>query len=336
MAINVTIVPFMRHDAYSSGEHASDMGMDFIRHGLECLPEVVAQQVPENPFMFKDCNREQMKRIWGQGWSTYGLLDQPKVFDIEDSDLIIATLHHTACNNQYGFYKMVEELVRLFGRNKVCAFDGSDRTEYSPETASLCPYFKRELIDDFGIAKPVFFAIPEEKFCWDGYPQKNKDFSPMVPANYCWEPCEHLNTYIYKNEEDYCRQYQESFFAYSCKKGGYTTSRQNEIIANRCIPFITDLEQYPYNCLFRYPKELCLEAKRMKGVIPGTITPYQPEVSTYIGDTRNIKPGEERGYIDWSIFDLDEYNKLLEELMKYAWNNLTTKSLARYILEETL
>ncbi len=336
MPIKVTMLPFMRGDVYNSGEHASDMGMDFLRHGLACLPDVIVQQCPENPFMFKNCNKDELKRIWGMGWSTYGLLESAPTFDIDDSDLFVVTLHHSACMNQRGLYEAVASVVERYGRNKVCVLDGSDRSEYSDDTASLCPYFKRELFDDREIAKPVFFALPEEKFCWENYPEKTHDFSPHIPANWSWEPCEHLKTYIYKEEEEYCRQYQQSYFAYSCRKGGITTSRQNEIIANRCVPYITDLEEYPKNCLFRYPKDLCMEVKRMKGVMPGTTSPFNPDISTFIGDTRNIKPGEERGHIDWNKFDLGEYNRLLGEFMQYAWKYLTTKALAKYILEETL
>ncbi len=347
--INITILPYMYPTAYNDGSMASDYQLDMVYHGLSQLPDVHVQQIPPNPVMFQTCPKEELGKVWGKGMTLYGLLPPPKSnFEVEDSDLIILALHHTACNDQYGFYQAVKGMVDKFGKDKICVIDGSDRTEYSDETANLCKYFKRELLDDRTTALPLFFGVPEEKFtfytrntfcdnCSTNPPVKKiYDFSPMVPANYCWEGCEHLSSYVYKTEEEYYLQYQQSYFAYSCKKGGWATGRQNEIIINQCIPYITDLETYPKNCLFRYPKDLCIEAKKMKGVIPGTVNPYNPQVDTYIGDTRQIKPGEARGRIDRDIFDETEYYKLQKEFFNYAWKNLTTKRLAAYIIEEVL
>ena len=74
----------------------------------------------------------------------------------------------------------------------------------------------------------------------------------------------------------------------------------------------------------------------MKGVYPGTLQPYNPEVTTYIGDTRQIKEGDERGYINHDEFDLSLYYSYLKELKEYCRLNLTTKALARYVLEKSL
>ncbi len=310
-----------------------------VYHGLRGLPDVDVQFLP-NPYWmmksFKNQHPQEIRKIWGKGFTLYGLLDDPKPnFDVEDSDLIIVGLHHTMCNNQRGFYHAVKEMVDKFGKDKVCVVDGSDRTEFSDETAGLCTYFKRELLDDRTTAKPIFFGVPEEKFEWNTTEKKVYDFAPMVPANYCWDNCEHIKSYIYDTEEELYKQYQQSYFAYSCKKGGWATGRQNEIIINRCLPYVTDIESYPKRCLFKYPKELCIQVKKLKGVLPGTVEPYDPQVNTFIGDTRMIKPGDDRGRIDWDTFDLTKYNELVGVFLDYAWNYLTTKALGKYILSET-
>lgn len=343
MSINVTILPYMRSDAYQTGQMNSDYQIDQVYIGLSVIPEVNVQQIPRNPIVYKNCPPDMLKRSWGMGWTIYGLMEENNVsFDVGDSDLILIGLHHTMSHDLAGFHNAVKQTVDRFGKEKVCVIDGADFDHYSDETAQICKaYFKRELMDDRTTALPIFFAIPEEKFAHytlTNLPvEKIYDFSPMVPAMYNWFPeSPHVSSYCYKTEEEYYLQYQQSYFAYNCKKAGWTTNRQNECIANGTIPYFTDLEICPKNCLFNYPKELCLEAKRLKGVIPGTVTEWNPEVSTYIGDTRNIRPGEERGKIDWDKFDLKEYNILLEAIIKHGWINLTTKALARYILGEAL
>lgn len=333
--INVTILPFISSHAYSSGDEASDYMIDQIYHGFSSLTNVIVQQLPQNPLMFQECDKTQLNKVWGRGFTLYSLLPSPtQNFPIEDSDLIIVPLHHTMVRYQREYYNFITDVIRIFNKPTI-AVDGWDQQEYSEETASLCKYFKRELTDDKTSAFPIFFAIPEVKFNWHKN-EKKYDFSPMVPANFSWEPCEHLKTYIYSTEEEYYEQYQQSYFGYLTKKGGVQTGRTLELIANDCFPFFTDIELYPKNTMHNFPKELCIEVKKMKGVYPGTIIPYNPEKSTYIGDTRQIKPGNERGYIDFDIFDINLYNIYLNEIKKICWSTMTTKQLAKYILEESL
>lgn len=334
--IKVTIFPFLKSSAYKNPEECSDFQLDMLFHGLTELEGVEVQQLPPNPLMFKEANLDAKTRVWGKGFTLYGLLDEkhyePK-FVVEESDLIIVALHHTGYDDREYLHDSIVKLIDRYGKKTICV-DGHDFTDFSPETAQLVPYFKRELSDDRTDGIPIFFGIPEEKIT-DYIIPKIYDFSPMVPANYSWGH-DHVKSYIYNTEEEYYRQYQQSYFAYSCKKGGWATGRQNEIIANACIPYITDIEACPKNCLFRYPKELCMEAKRLPGVLPGTITEFNPNITTFIGDTRQIKLGEERGRIDWDKFNSGLYDGLLKEFQTYLRQMLTTKALAQYVLEKSL
>lgn len=332
--IKVSILPYIHHMAYASGLHSSDYMIDQILHGLSNTEDVKVQQIPKSPIMYKDSSKEEISKSWGFGFTLYGLLENNQEnFDVAESDLIVCPLHHTMCNDQIGYFNFIKEIKEFFKKPTI-AVDGWDQPNYLEETAQLVPYFKRELYNDGKHALPIFFAIPKEKI-YQGGLDKVCDFSPMVPANHSWGGI-HLSNYRYDTEEEYYKQYQKSFFAYSCKKGGWATGRQNEIIANYCIPFITDIEKCPTRCLYRYPKDLCIEAKRMKGVYPGTIHPYNPEMNTFIGDTRQIKEGDERGYINHDELDYDAYWDLVHELHKYLYDNLTTEALAKYILEKSL
>ena len=47
------------------------------------------QQIPENPFMFTDCDKNELSKVWGGGMSTYSTLERSNVsFPVESSDLI--------------------------------------------------------------------------------------------------------------------------------------------------------------------------------------------------------------------------------------------------------
>ena len=94
---------------------------------------------------------------------------------------------------------------------------------------------------------PIQFAIPESKIV-NKIPEKSSDFAFLVPGK--------LDTYIYNTESDYYRDYQKSYFALTCKKGGWDCLRHYEILANGCIPYFTDLDQcHPKTMLF-FPKRL--------------------------------------------------------------------------------
>lgn len=97
---------------------------------------------------------------------------------------------------------------------------------------------------------PISFSFPLYKVC-SYIPQKTTYLSPLIPGN--------PSTYIYNTEQDYYKQYQESFFALTIKKGGWDTLRTLEIIANRCIPVFPEFDKCPLNTLWNYPRELFRE-----------------------------------------------------------------------------
>ena len=117
---------------------------------------------------------------------------------------------------------------------------------------------------------PISFSIPESKII-DHIPVKTRRFAHIVPGN--------LSTYIYSDETSYYKGYQESVFGRTCKKGGWDCLRHYEILANGCIPWFEDLEKCPRDTMFRFPKDLILEA--MKSDNPEM---YIPELLDY---TRN-------------------------------------------------
>jgi hypothetical protein len=105
--------------------------------------------------------------------------------------------------------------------------------------------------------------------------------------------------YKFDVEQEYYNDYNKSYFGVTMKKAGWDCMRHYEILANNCIPYFTDLYECPKTTLTNLPKELLLEAKELA-----------------------------------ENFDEKKYFSILDELFKYTQNHLTTKELAKYVLEK--
>ena len=107
--------------------------------------------------------------------------------------------------------------------------------------------------------------------------------------------------YIFDIEQDYYNDYNKSYFGVTMKKAGWDCMRHYEILANNCIPYFIDLYECPKNTLTNLPKELLLESKELA-----------------------------------NNFDELKYFNILDEIFNYTKSNLTTKELAKYVLEKIL
>ena len=145
---------------------------------------------------------------------------------------------------------------------------------------------------------PIGFSIPERKII-PYIPQKQRDFSPLIPGE--------ADTYIYWSEAAYYEGYQESRFAFTFKKAGWDCLRHYEILASGAIPYFVDLDQCPPKTLYFFPKDLIQEAMHLPGV-------------------------SSQG-IDHTIFDQEKYDAILQKLFAYTQEYLTTQKMAEYVLK---
>ena len=145
---------------------------------------------------------------------------------------------------------------------------------------------------------PIQFSIPEEKIV-SAIPLKKRAFAPLIPGV--------GETYIYQTEQHYYQDYRNSYYAVTCKKGGWDCLRHYEILACGCIPYFVDLDQCDEETLSFFPKELIWEAMHLDGV-------------SYL-------------QIDFSKFDLVKYYDLLNRLLVYTRERLTTRKMAEYLLK---
>lgn len=109
-----------------------------------------------------------------------------------------------------------------------------------------------------------------------------------------------LKTYIYNTEEDYYKEYRRSFFAKTKKKGGWDCLRHYEIIANGCLPLFDDIENCPEKTLALFPKNMMKECHEV-----------------------------------YENFDEQKYYDLLERVLDYTRENLTTSQMCKYILKKS-
>ena len=105
-------------------------------------------------------------------------------------------------------------------------------------------------------------------------------------------------TYIFKDEQPYYDDYQKSYYGVTMKKAGWDCMRHYEILGNYCMPYFVGLEDCPIDTLVKFPKELLLEARELA-----------------------------------NNFDEQKYYSILDKVFEHTKQHLTTKSLAKYVIE---
>lgn len=105
------------------------------------------------------------------------------------------------------------------------------------------------------------------------------------------------DSYIFTNQKEYYQDYQKSYFGLTFKKGGWDCMRHYEILGNYCLPYFPDLKECPPNTLFNFPKEYILESNNL-----------------------------------FQNFKIFYYYALLDEVFNYTKEHLTTKAMAKYLI----
>jgi len=209
-------------------------------------------------------------------------------------DLVIFGYTH------YGLRPGSWDLVtQYYPPNKIAYIDGGDLwSDLREEAVQKSVYFKREIDRDYPWIHPLSFAIPKEKI-GTIVTDKDKVMAPMDPRD--------SNTYIYDDEESYYRQYAESMFAVTMKKGGWDCVRHYEIMANACIPLFLDIEKCPQDIMTTMPKDLLIQALHL--------------VKDNGIDWFYTQPGQ------------DAWSELSDKIDTHFENNCTTDHLAKYFLD---
>jgi len=275
-----------------------DYQSDTIYHGLvENKFDVYETHYPT--YMLKTSNLD--PSIYGRGFTMFGKLDHfPKV---ESSEVIIEKIktkfydfvvygcvytHDGLPKRQCLDY--LDIVIQNYSKDKIHFIDGSDYSwnfAHSNGLASYGTIWKSHLVDP-GAANPITFGIPESQLI-DHKPNKEKIFADIIPGK--------LETYKYHDEKEYYHDYAISYYGLTWKKGQWDTMRHYEILANRCIPYFSDIEDCPPLSLVSFPKEMIKETNKYARRYE--VHPCYDEINDYLFD--------------------------------YTKNNLTTKSIVKKI-----
>ena len=149
---------------------------------------------------------------------------------------------------------------------------------------------------------PIGFSIDETLIVKE-VPKKTKLLAHIIPGK--------LDTYIFNDSEGYNFDYQQSFFAITCKKSGWDCFRHYEILANGCIPLFIDIESIPDTIMTLFPKDMIKETNQLYYLM------------------KNVKSKDE--YKKYS----DTCYNYIEKLLEYTRTYLTTESMASYVLSKS-
>jgi hypothetical protein len=282
---------------FISSAQMPDYQCDCLFHGLRTLFGRTVIDVNKISYMYKSFPETDRTNLYGRGFSLYCLLDE---LDIDRTEIDQKILNKYFDLIIYGSIHRCQDYLSIvlenYPCNKILFIDGEDHQNVIKSLLNRGVYFKRELSHENRYLFPIHFAIPEEKFISNIYDlKKDKFFAPCNPKN--------KKTYIYKTEETYYRQYQESFFGITIKKAGWDCLRHYEIISQGCAPYFYKLAKSSYLTMHQFPR---LEVFRLMQIADD--------------------------YLKTKSLNLEVYLANLEYLFNYGKKHLTTKALAKYVI----
>ena len=280
---------------------------DTVFHGLVSL---YGDDVIDSNYQWylSKCDESRLLKLYGKGFTIANNLESR--INLDRSNLEDKISQHYFDIIIYGSIWRCDDYYDLvcqhYNFSNIIMLDGEDY-QYINTKYKKGLYFKRELFSYYNINEnfvsyplnvfPISFSIPESKFMNINV---NKIYfeSPMTPND--------KHTYIYDNEIDYYKQYNESYFGYTTKKGGWDCMRHYEIIATGCLPFFDNYEYCPKYALTNWPSNLQYDVNQFYF----DVMHHNQELNVYL------------------------YYKLLHEFYDYAKANFKTTDIARYIISK--
>jgi hypothetical protein len=155
---------------------------------------------------------------------------------------------------------------------------------------------------------PISFCVPKSKIipideARANVLHKTKFLSDIIPGF-------DRREYKFSNEIDYYREYQQSYFATTCKKSGWDCLRHYEIVMNGCLPYFHDIQDAPSSRLFfSFPRDRLQECNELY-------------------NNHKDVPFEQLG----EAFH-QTYQTIMDHMMQFLIKNLTTEAMARLVLK---
>lgn len=286
----------------ASSGYINDYLNDTIFYGLYELQQegVIDEVIDSTPIisLYKEYEERIPKQhLWG-GMTTFWLINKDEVdrSNIEEKikNKYFDLIIYGAIRRCQDYYDLV---IQHYPYNKIICLDGNDDTDCDPKFYEKHLYFKRELLDDEHLIEKYHLNIKPISFSIPTCKLATQIFEKEKEFGTVipGQP----ETYIFKNEQDYYDDYNKSYYGLTTQKAGWDCMRHYEILANNCIPYFPGLEDCPENTLTHLPKKQLINIKNR-------------------------------------IHDIDdnEYNEYIKILNEYIKNFLTTKAMAKYLLDE--
>jgi len=244
---------------YISGAQGPDYLCDMLFHGLRTSLGADVVEVNRLWYMYAHefaGGRHDKSKLYGRGFTMYGLLPDDSAIDRSEISQKIRTRHFDLViyGSVHRCRLFLEEVLAFYPPSQVLFIDGEDHTFILSQLFNWGTYFKRELLSENPGVRPIQFAIPESRI--GTVPrQKIKVQAFIDPRD--------TRTYIYNDEASYYGDYAESMFGLTIKKAGWDCLRHYEILANRCIPYFPDLDSCPPATMVFLPKYELLAVKKI-------------------------------------------------------------------------
>jgi len=315
----------------------NDIIHDSVLHGLREIYDNNVIDYPGAWYMYKEEVEKRnfdIKSLWGSGFTYYDLLSNYDQIDRTD-------IKNKVINNYFDIiiFGSVRRSTRLFeeainSKSKIIFIDGEDHVHINEGILNQGIYFKRELITNkYKNVYPINFCIPKKKIIHKINVNTKHILAPLIPHRY--------STYIYLNEKDYYKMWQDSIFGLTYVHGGWWEAvRYYEMLMNGCIPLIMNIDKCPEKTLTKLPKKLLSDIFNQYSWI---LNKYFP-TSIYKKKFLSIKKFYlyfnylfKKNHTCYSfINDYPEVIQIKEKLLQYTKDNLTTEHIAKNMILDTL
>ena len=286
-------------------------------------------------YMYKDEVKKRdfkFENFWGNGFTYYDILDNYESVDRTDIESKIKNnfFNYIVYGSITGSQTYLNQSIN--SKSKVIFIDGDDHTNLEFNKNEKIIYFKRELNKDIKNVFPINFSIPKSKILNKININPKNLLAPLIPHRY--------NTYIYKNELDYYKMWQDSIFGITyVHKGWWDALRYYEMLMNGCIPLMLELEKCPKNTLTLLPKDKFINLFKQYSWILSQYFPIKIYKKKFLSIDKFIlyfKNLHKKKY-DGNLFvnEFKEINNVRQNLLDYTKNFLTTEYSAKYIINTT-
>lgn len=312
-------------------KHINDFLHDALLIGLRNKFGEDVIDFPGTTYMYRD-KKKDLTQLWGGGFSLYNILDNYNKIDRSDIkakiknnffDLII----YGSIRGENIFYNEV-----INSKSKVAFIDTSDDPHIDTKKIKKGIYFKRELYENKRNIFPISFAIPGQKIIKEINLKPQNVLSPLIPGK--------KKTYIYSDEINYYKMYENSLFSITTRKTGWDCLRHYEILASGSLPFFLDIKYCPKFVCTTLPKD---KLEKILNKFQWILNFYNP-FATLKKRNRNFENlinyfmniFKKKVSVEQLIFKHPELNELRYDLLSYTKKFLTCEKLAEYVVNKLI